>query len=285
MIINVCETIKFQAAASTGSSAAMGLWEQTFAMGNQVRELKSNKASKDEITAAVEKLKSLKAQYEAESGQKYDANKKPTGGASSPSPAKSGNQELFEQVTAQGNLVRELKGKKAGKPEIDAAVAKLLQLKKEYQSVTGEEYKAQSSQPRAQKPAKKAAEKKSKVEVKKGETRLGMEAKKDSDLAGWFQQIITKADLIEYYDVSGCYVLLPASYQIWDHIKDFFDSEIKKLGVENCYFPMFVSQAALEKEKEHIADFAPEVRVIDIRLKKLTDRFFFRNFKICINDL
>ena len=39
----------------------------------------------------------------------------------------------------------------------------------------------------------------------------------------------------------------------------FFDGEIKKLGVENCYFPMFVSRAALEKEKEHIADFAPEV--------------------------
>lgn len=42
---------------------------------------------------------------------------------------------------------------------------------------------------------------------------------------------------------------------------DFFDAEIKKLGVENVYFPMFVSQAALEKEKTHIADFAPEVRV------------------------
>ena len=67
------------------------------------------------------------------------------------------------------------------------------------------------------------------------------------------------ADLIEYYDVSGCYVLLPASYQIWEHITQFFDAEIKKIGVENCYFPMFVSQAALEKEKEHIADFAPEV--------------------------
>lgn len=40
---------------------------------------------------------------------------------------------------------------------------------------------------------------------------------------------------------------------------DFFDSEIKKLGVENVYFPMFVSQSALEKEKTHIADFAPEV--------------------------
>eukprot|EP00061_Rhincodon_typus_P014109 g40931.t1 len=70
--------------------------------------------------------------------------------------------------------------------------------------------------------------------------------------------VITKSELIEYYDVSGCYVLRPWSYSIWEAIKDFFDREIKKLGVENCYFPMFVSQAALEKEKSHIADFAPE---------------------------
>lgn len=65
--------------------------------------------------------------------------------------------------------------------------------------------------------------------------------------------------MIEYYDVSGCYVLRPWSFSIWEAIKDFFDAEIKKLGVENCYFPMFVSQAALEKEKTHIEDFAPEV--------------------------
>ena len=79
------------------------------------------------------------------------------------------------------------------------------------------------------------------------------------NLAEWYQQTITKADLIEYYDVSGCYVLLPGSYAIWDSIKDFFDTEIKKLGVENSYFPMFVSQAALEKEKYHIADFRWEL--------------------------
>eukprot|EP00073_Rattus_norvegicus_P047816 XP_017450024.1 PREDICTED: proline--tRNA ligase-like [Rattus norvegicus] len=65
--------------------------------------------------------------------------------------------------------------------------------------------------------------------------------------------------MIEYYDVSGCYILRPWSYSIWESIKDFFDAEIKKLGVENCYFPIFVSQGALEKEKNHIADFAPEV--------------------------
>lgn len=73
------------------------------------------------------------------------------------------------------------------------------------------------------------------------------------------RQVITKAEMIEYYDVSGCYVLRPWSFSIWEAIKDFFDAEIKKLGVENCYFPMFVSQAALEKEKTHIEDFAPEV--------------------------
>lgn len=68
--------------------------------------------------------------------------------------------------------------------------------------------------------------------------------------------------MIEYYDVSGCYVLRPWSFAIWEAIKDFFDREIKKLGVENCYFPMFVSQAALEKEKSHIEDFAPEVNSV-----------------------
>lgn len=72
-------------------------------------------------------------------------------------------------------------------------------------------------------------------------------------------QVITKAEMIEYYDVSGCYVLRPWSYSIWEAIQAFFDREIRKLGVENCYFPMFVSQAALEKEKSHIEDFAPEV--------------------------
>ena len=49
--------------------------------------------------------------------------------------------------------------------------------------------------------------------------------------------------------VSGCYVLRPWSYRIWELIHDFFDAEIKKLGVENSYFPLFVSKAALEREQ------------------------------------
>ncbi|GHP01512.1 hypothetical protein PPROV_000026800 [Pycnococcus provasolii] len=75
----------------------------------------------------------------------------------------------------------------------------------------------------------------------------------------WFSQVCTKGELIEYYDVSGCYILRPWSYTIWEHIKDFFDAEIKKLGVQNCYFPMFVTKDVLEKEKDHVEGFAPEV--------------------------
>jgi len=65
--------------------------------------------------------------------------------------------------------------------------------------------------------------------------------------------------MIEYYDVSGCYILRPWAFAIWERIKEFFDAKIKLSGVENCYFPMFVSHSALEKEKEHLADFSPEV--------------------------
>lgn len=107
----------------------------------------------------------------------------------------------------------------------------------------------------------------------KKQTRLGLEAKKEEDLPNWYSQVLTKSEMIEYYDVSGCYIYRPWSYMIWEEIKNWLDNEIKKLGVENCYFPIFVSKAMLEKEKEHIADFSPEVRNIKkisfIVLKKI----------------
>ena len=75
----------------------------------------------------------------------------------------------------------------------------------------------------------------------------------------YFSKVITKAEMIEYYDVSGCYVFRPWSFSIWEQISRWFDNKIKEYGFENCYFPLFVSNAALEREKDHIEDFAPEV--------------------------
>ena len=48
--------------------------------------------------------------------------------------------------------------------------------------------------------------------------------------------------MIDFYDISGCYILRPWSYSIWEAIQDFLDGQIKTLGVQNCYFPMFVSE-------------------------------------------
>lgn len=87
-----------------------------------------------------------------------------------------------------------------------------------------------------------------------------MEARKEENLPDWYSQVIQKGEMIEYYDVSGCYILRPWSFAIWEVLSTWFDAEIKKLGVQNCYFPIFVSRAALEKEKDHIADFSPEVK-------------------------
>ncbi|KAI6174857.1 Bifunctional glutamate/proline--tRNA ligase [Aphelenchoides bicaudatus] len=95
--------------------------------------------------------------------------------------------------------------------------------------------------------------------VTKKLTKLGLENKKSEKYTEWYTEIITKAELIEYYDVSGCYIIRPWAYAVWENIQKFFDAEIKKIGVRNAYFPIFVSQAALEKEKTHLTDFAPEV--------------------------
>ena len=65
--------------------------------------------------------------------------------------------------------------------------------------------------------------------------------------------------MIEYYEISGCYILRPLSYHIWETIQGYMDSRFKKLGVQNVYFPMFVTQAALKKEEAHLEGFSPEV--------------------------
>ncbi|KAI9606362.1 hypothetical protein KEM48_001905 [Puccinia striiformis f. sp. tritici PST-130] len=89
---------------------------------------------------------------------------------------------------------------------------------------------------------------------------LGISFKKESGNFGdWYQDVLKKGEMIDYYDISGCYILKPASYRIWEIIQRWFDDRIKALGVENAYFPMFVSAKVLEKEKDHIEGFAPEV--------------------------
>ncbi|XP_021566699.1 bifunctional glutamate/proline--tRNA ligase isoform X4 [Carlito syrichta] len=294
----IAQNISFKSSASILESKS--LYDEVAAQGEVVRKLKAEKTSKAKINEAVEYLLSLKAQYKEKTGKEYIPGQPPLSQSSDSSPSRTSEptdpetpeaKVLFDKVATQGEVVRKLKAEKASKDQVDTAVQELLKLKALYKSLTGVDYKPVSATGAEDKDKKKKekenkSEKQNKAQKQndgqrkdssknqggglsssgagegqgpKKQTRLGLEAKKEENLAEWYSQVITKSEMIEYYDISGCYILRPWAYSIWESIKEFFDAGIKKLGVENCYFPMFVSQGALEKEKTHVADFAPEV--------------------------
>ena len=81
----------------------------------------------------------------------------------------------------------------------------------------------------------------------------------DVDFAQWYTDICKKADLIDYSSVKGCMIIRPYGYAIWENIQKTLDTRFKELGHENVYMPMFIPESLLQKEKDHVAGFAPEV--------------------------
>ncbi|XP_018370970.1 PREDICTED: bifunctional glutamate/proline--tRNA ligase [Trachymyrmex cornetzi] len=257
-------------------SEAEKISEEIKKQGDKVRNLKSSKAEKSIIDQEVKVLLSLKSDYKSLTGQDWKpADTKVT---SIKSKVKPENQEISEaekiseEIKKQGDKVRNLKSSKAEKSIIDQEVKVLLSLKSDYKNLTGQDWKPANSDVASKKEKQNIPklEKMSEKEVAKNAnnkdsdssktgTRLGLEAKKEENFTDWYSQVITKSGMIEYYDVSGCYILRPWSFSIWKIIKEFIDKEITDTGVQECYFPIFVTRSVLEKEKAHIADFAPEV--------------------------
>ena len=81
----------------------------------------------------------------------------------------------------------------------------------------------------------------------------------DEDFAQWYTDIVKKAELSDYSSVKGCMIIKPAGYAIWENIQKELDRRFKETGVENVYMPMFIPESLLEKEKDHVEGFAPEV--------------------------
>lgn len=122
--------------------------------------------------------------------------------------------------------------------------------------------------------AKKAAHPTSKAKIE-GAAQIGIDVAKEVDFSGWYSQVLIKGHMLDHYDVSGCYILRvrtsPVAYRavadnfqpntcfIWREIQKWFTEKIESIGVEECYFPMFVSQEVLEREKDHIEGFSAEV--------------------------
>lgn len=81
----------------------------------------------------------------------------------------------------------------------------------------------------------------------------------DEDFAKWYTDVVKKAELCEYTSVKGCMVLRPYGYAIWENIQRIMDGMFKETGHENVCMPMFIPESLLEKEKDHVEGFAPEV--------------------------
>ena len=140
-------------------------------------------------------------------------------------------------------------------------------------NITDFTVKEEEKKENEKKDEKKKEDKKKEKDKKKGDktkekpekdadediSSLGIQNKKEENFSDWYSECITKSEMIDYYDISGCYILRPWSYEIWEKIQEYLNNLIKGIGVKNYNFPLFVSQKALFKEKEHVEGFSPEV--------------------------
>ena len=81
----------------------------------------------------------------------------------------------------------------------------------------------------------------------------------EEDFAQWYTDVVKKADLMCYSSVKGCMIFKPDGYAIWENIQKELDKRFKETGVKNVYMPMFIPESLLQREKDHVEGFAPEV--------------------------
>ncbi|MCI8393349.1 MAG: proline--tRNA ligase [Clostridia bacterium] len=99
----------------------------------------------------------------------------------------------------------------------------------------------------------------------------------DEEFANWYTDIVIKAELADYTETKGCIAIKPYGFAIWENIKDYADKLFKESGVQNVYLPMLIPESLLQKEKDHVEGFAPEVAfVTEAGGKKLDEKLCIR---------
>ena len=100
---------------------------------------------------------------------------------------------------------------------------------------------------------------------------------REEDFAQWYTDVVREAKLCDYSGVKGCMNYLPNGYALWENIQKNLDARFKETGVENVYLPVMIPESLLQKEKDHIEGFAPEVAwVTHGGLEELQERFCIR---------
>lgn len=104
-----------------------------------------------------------------------------------------------------------------------------------------------------------------------------IKAKKEENFSEWYTELIQKADLADYGPVSGCMILKPSAYALWETTQNVIDKEFKRIGIQNAYFPLFIPEKLLQREKKHVEGFSPEVAwVTEAGDHKLSERLAIR---------
>lgn len=99
----------------------------------------------------------------------------------------------------------------------------------------------------------------------------------DKDFGQWYTDIVKKAELADYTSVKGCMIIRPYAYAMWENIQADLDRRFKETGHENVYMPLLIPESLLNKEKEHVEGFAPEVAwVTHGGNEELTERLCIR---------
>ena len=99
----------------------------------------------------------------------------------------------------------------------------------------------------------------------------------DEDFAQWYTDIVIKAELADYADTKGCIAIRPYGYAIWENIQKYADELFKKTGVKNVSMPVLIPESLLQKEKDHVEGFAPEVAMVtEAGGKKLDEKLCVR---------
>ncbi|MDR2867772.1 MAG: proline--tRNA ligase [Acholeplasmatales bacterium] len=100
---------------------------------------------------------------------------------------------------------------------------------------------------------------------------------REVDFAKWYSDIVLKAKLMEYSETKGFIMYLPYGYAIWENIQNYLNGEFKKGGRQNVYFPLLIPESLFQKEKDHVAGFAPETAMVTTTgIEDLSERLIIR---------
>jgi prolyl-tRNA synthetase len=88
--------------------------------------------------------------------------------------------------------------------------------------------------------------------------------KRSENLSDWYTDVILKAEIADYAPTKGCMVIRPYGFGLWEKVQEIMNPMMREAGVENAYFPLLIPLSLLEKEKEHVAGFSPELAIVTI---------------------